>query len=138
MEQAEANEFLQQPVVKIVNLNKDLKRAYEKGFLDESKYDFIKTLRKKRRHPEQDSVSSHYNSDESWDIREALPKRGFQKKKDDILSSSDSGQERPPKKRVTKPKDPNQPKKTRQPRQPKPPQEPKEPRPLKPRQVKSK
>ena len=34
----EANDFLKQPVVKIPNLNKNLKRAYEKTFLDESKF----------------------------------------------------------------------------------------------------
>jgi hypothetical protein len=81
MEEREANEFLKQPVVKIANLNKNLKRAYEKGFLDESKYEFIHTLRKLRKHPEQDSVSSHYGSDESFDIKDVLPKRGFQKRK---------------------------------------------------------
>lgn len=63
VEEQEANDFLKQPVVKIANLNKNLKRSYEKGFLDESKYEFIQTLRKIRKHPDQDSVSSHYGSD---------------------------------------------------------------------------
>lgn len=54
---------MKQPVLKINNLNKNLKRAYEKGFFDDSKFDFIRSLRKIRRHPEQDSVSSHYGSD---------------------------------------------------------------------------
>ena len=55
---------MKQPVRKITNPNKDLKRAYEKGFFDDSKFDFIRSLRKIRRHPEQDSVSSHYGSND--------------------------------------------------------------------------
>jgi len=62
-------------------LSKSLKRAYEKGFLDDSKFDYIRSLRKIRKHPERDSVSSHYGSDSSFDIKEVLPTRGFMKRR---------------------------------------------------------
>ena len=90
-------------------MNKSLKRAYEKGFFDDSKFEYIRKLRKLRRHPERDSVSSHYGSDSSFDIKEELPRRGFMKKKqqeeEDMLSNSISPEHQPKRKtRVSKPK----------------------------------
>jgi len=40
---------MKQPIVKIANLKKDLKRSYEKGFLDDRKFDYIHILRKIRK-----------------------------------------------------------------------------------------
>lgn len=68
--------------MKIPNLNKNLKRAYEKTFLDESKFEYIHILRKiRRKGGDDDSVSSHYGSDdESFDINEAIGKKKCPKK----------------------------------------------------------
>jgi hypothetical protein len=67
---------MKQPIVKIVNLKKDLKRSYEKGFLDDRKFDYIHILRKIRRNGEElDSVSSHYGSDESFHINDSRPRK---------------------------------------------------------------
>ena len=108
---------MKQKVVKIENLNKSLKRAYEKGFLDDSKFDYIRSLRKIRRHPEQDSVSSHYGSDEEFDIRDVIPKRGFMKNRmidqEDILSSSNSEAPRPTQKKNPRARAPPKPKQPR-------------------------
>jgi len=58
-----------------VNLNRNLKRSYDKSHLDDKKFDYIRTLRKLRKKgPDEDSVSSHYQSDSSYNIKEEIIK----------------------------------------------------------------
>lgn len=67
----EAFEYLQRPTRKINDPNKDLKKAYEKGHLDDSKFEYIRELKDIRSKKKNDSVSSHgATDDEDFNIAE--------------------------------------------------------------------
>ncbi len=48
---------MKRPVLKVQNLNRNLKRSYEKGYFDYPRFAFLKTLRKlRKKNADEDSV----------------------------------------------------------------------------------
>lgn len=61
----EAEEYLKRPTKRLNDLNKDLKKTYDKAkHLKDSKFDYIRQLNNMRKKNAEDSISEHGGSDD--------------------------------------------------------------------------